>query len=103
VNTTQAIKEEIDYFKVQNIKGKFLKNIFNALMSISPTSIDSKRAFFMAESFCKKIRFRLEDETLNVLCLLGYFNNKKLTPNQFLNYLNLRITIKMKHKQLHTV
>ena len=60
----------MDYFESVKVKGKYLGLAFEYLSTIQPTSVESERAFSAAGLFCTKKRSRLNDETLDALCLL---------------------------------
>ena len=47
--------------------------LYESLLSIAPTSVESERAFSAAALFCTKIRTSLSDSTLNVLCYLKHY------------------------------
>ena len=66
----KIIKREMEYFETVNVRGKYLGRAFEYLSTIQPTSVESERAFSVAGLFCTKIRSRLNDETLDALCLL---------------------------------
>lgn len=67
------IKTEIKQLFEQSSKGKFMTVLYESLLSIAPTSVESERAFSAAGLFCTKIRSALSDPTLNVLCFLRYY------------------------------
>ena len=67
------IKTEIKQLFEQSCKGKFMTVLYESLLSIAPTSVESERAFSAAGLFCTKIRSALSDLTLNVLCFLRYY------------------------------
>ena len=85
---TRSIKKEIPFFETNGIRGKYLTLIYNYLLSIQPTSVESERAFSVAGctrirsrmvnsvNICTRIRSRMGDNSLNNLCFLrSYINN----------------------------
>jgi len=64
------LKQELEYFRQQKIRGKFIQIVFDYLMTIRPTSVDSERIFSGSGLFCKKLRTKLGDSTLNILSFL---------------------------------
>lgn len=70
----KTLRAEFTYLETEGLKGKFLTMLFEALSTVRPTSVDSERAFSVSGNFVTKIRSRMEDDTLNVLCILkDYF------------------------------
>lgn len=52
--------------------------LFNALLTVRPTSVESERVFSVTGQFVNKIRNRLSDESINALSVLqNYFLNQK--------------------------
>lgn len=75
----KKIKEEIYTFKKEGRRGKLLEGLYQALLTVPPTSVESERAFSTSSKFCTKIRNRLSDEVLNALSVLKhYYNNNKV-------------------------
>lgn len=50
-NIGAIIKKEIQFFKDEGIRGKYLSLPFETLKSVCPTSVDSERAFSTAGLF----------------------------------------------------
>ena len=72
------IQKEMVLFENGGTRGDFLQRAYDFLMTIKPTSVESERAFSVAGLFAIKIRSRLGDETLDVLCFLKtYFKNNQ--------------------------
>uniref|UniRef100_T1IEH5 Dimer_Tnp_hAT domain-containing protein n=1 Tax=Rhodnius prolixus TaxID=13249 RepID=T1IEH5_RHOPR len=61
----QKIKDEITFFEKTETKGTYLQNVYDFLMTIVPTSVESERAFSAAGYICTKIRSSLDDETID--------------------------------------
>ena len=73
----KVIKQELAYFEVEHIRGKYLQLVYDCLMSIPPTSVESERAFSAAGLLCTKIRSSLSDKTFDSLTFLrAYFKGK---------------------------
>ena len=54
----------------------FLQVLYDALLTIPPTSVESERAFSVFGYFCNKIRCRLQTATINALIFLRqYYKN----------------------------
>lgn len=67
------------YFKIAEGTGqrsKELENLYQALLTIQPTSTNSERAFSTSGNFMTKIRSRLNTDTLNALVFLKFYFNK---------------------------
>jgi hAT family C-terminal dimerisation region len=69
-NWTNAVKKEMLEFDKSRVRGKYLQKVYEALLTIKPTSVESERAFSSAGYICNKIRSRMNDETLDILCFL---------------------------------
>ena len=50
-----------------------LEQLYQALITIKPTSVDCERVFSVAGNFCTKIRSKLGAETLSNLVFLKYY------------------------------
>lgn len=75
-NLDILIRKEINYFESGGLKGTYLQFVYNALMTIVPTSVEAERAFSAAGHIVCKVRSRLADETINTLTFLrSYFQN----------------------------
>jgi len=72
----QKIKDEISFFEKTGTRGTYLQNVYDFLMTIVPTSVESERAFSAAGYICTKIRSSLDDETIDCLCFLRAYYNK---------------------------
>ena len=74
----EDIKQEMNLFEATKKPSTKLELLFNALLSIPPTSVEVERAFFAAGLFVTKMRSRLRDKSLNALTFLRsyYMKNK---------------------------
>jgi len=65
-----VVKNELDYFRQENVRGKYIQMVFDYLMTIRPTSVEPERIFSGVGLFCTKIRSSLGDKTLDKLSFL---------------------------------
>lgn len=69
-----VIKKELAIFEVEGNRGKNLDRCYDSLNSIPPTSVESERVFSGCGKIATKIRSRLSDKSLDILCFLrSYF------------------------------
>ena len=82
---TKIVNNEIIILERENRRSKYLNLVYNNLLTIKPTSVESERAFSVAGIICTKIRSNLSDDTLDTICMLrAHFikeNKKKRTLN----------------------
>ena len=65
-------------FEATEKRPRKLKQLFKALLSILPTSVEAERAFSAAVLLTTKLRGRLNDKSVNALCFLGsHYNYEK--------------------------
>lgn len=76
-STKKMLKDELDYFERTGIRGPTLELIYNALMLILPTSLESDRAFSTAGWIKNKVRSTMGDNFLNFLTILNKFFRQK--------------------------
>ena len=76
---TNLVKNEMALFEKNSSKRpQNLERLYNALMTIPPTSIESERNFSTTTFFGTKIRSRLDDITLGALVFLkSYYKKNK--------------------------
>jgi len=73
-----AIRSEIAVFKANGTRGRSLQLVYGHLLSIPPSSVEAERAFSAAGILCKKVRSRLSDKSLDMLCFLcSYYTQQK--------------------------
>lgn len=70
------LKQEFILYKNTGKRTENLQKIYNALLSIKPTSTDVERVFSTCTTFCSKLRSRLSDKSLNALVFLKFYYNK---------------------------
>jgi hypothetical protein len=64
------IKREMALFEGGGSRGYYLQQTYDALKVISPTTVESERAFSSAGYLCNKVRSSMNDNTLDSLCFL---------------------------------
>ena len=69
----KVIKQEMDLFEATRKRPTKLELLFNALLSIPPTSVEAERAFSAAGLFVTKLHSHLSDKSLNALTFLHQF------------------------------
>ena len=75
-NLHHIIQNEMDLFRKTGTRSKYLTLLLEALDSIPPTSVESKRVLSAAGLFITKIRSRSSNDALDSLCFLkSYFRN----------------------------
>ncbi|XP_073817273.1 zinc finger BED domain-containing protein 4-like [Musca autumnalis] len=73
-----SLKQEFKYLEGSGKVTDNLQCLFDALLTIRPSSVESERIFSLAGIFVNKIRNRLSDETINALSVLKtYFSSKQ--------------------------
>ena len=73
-NLQSTITKEMNLFEAGGTRGFHLELVYQYLMTISPTSVESERVFSSAGYLCNKVRSSLSDETLSELSFLrSYF------------------------------
>lgn len=76
-NLAKVIKQELTLFQNVGTRGFHLTKVYNYLLMIKPTSVESERAFSSSGYFCNKLRTRLNDGTLDHLSSLRTFFQTK--------------------------
>jgi hypothetical protein len=68
------VGRELDLFRATGQRGIVLNLLYQALLTIPPTSVEAERAFSASGLFLTKLLSRLSDETLcKVTMLRSYF------------------------------
>jgi hypothetical protein len=65
-----SIDKEFVVFGATGARTPNLELLYNAMLTIPPTSVESERAFSAAGLFVTKLRCRLSDKSVNSLCVL---------------------------------
>ncbi|XP_073834402.1 uncharacterized protein [Musca autumnalis] len=67
-------RKELALYEVSKSRTKRLDYLYDALLSIKPTSVECERTFSIAGNFCTKKRNRMSSDLLNALVVLkSYF------------------------------
>ena len=71
-NNVSSIKKEMSIFeKINKRSGSHLfEQMYNALLTIPPSSVEAEKCFSAAGLFVTKLRTSLNDETIDLLCFL---------------------------------
>lgn len=72
-----AIKTEMAVFEANSVRGRSLELVYNYLMTIPPASVESERAFSAAGTLCSRVRSRLDDRSLDALCIIRAFYRRQ--------------------------
>lgn len=73
-----AIRTEMAVFEANGTRGRSLQLVYGYLLSIPPSSVEAERAFSAAGILCTKVRSRLSDKSLDMLCFLrSYYTQQK--------------------------
>lgn len=72
-----AIKAEMALFSSSGTRGRCLQTAYSWLLTIPPTSVEAERAFSAAGIFCTKLRSRLSDNSIDTLCFLRAYYQKR--------------------------
>ena len=69
-NKDKHLAKEFDLFDATGQRTTNIYLLLDALKSITPTSVESERSFSAAGLFVTKLRTRLSDRSVDLLCLL---------------------------------
>ena len=76
-NLPTMLKYEITVAEETGKRGYYLNKVYQMMLTIPATSVEAERTFSSCAYLCNKLRSRLNDETLDVLCFIRN-NLKKL-------------------------
>ena len=71
--SSNKIEKDFKYVEANGIRTNSLEKLYNALLTIQPTSTASERVFSISGNFMTKIRSQLNMQTLNGLVFLKYY------------------------------
>lgn len=75
----EIILTELQLFEKSEKKQFNLEFVYNSILSVPGTSVESERAFSAAGYFCNKFRSNFSDQTLDMVCTLrSYFQTNNL-------------------------
>jgi hypothetical protein len=73
-----VVKQEMAIYENSGRRGPVLNKVFDALMSVKPTSVDVERVFSSCTNICSSNRSRLRDDTFDALSFLrSFFQQQK--------------------------
>lgn len=72
----KVLKSEFVLYKNTNQRTSNLQKLYDALLTIKPTSTDVERVFSSATFYCTKIRSNLADVSLNALVFLKFWKQR---------------------------
>jgi len=64
------VQMECEVFEASGKQPANLQILYEALLTIQPTSVEAERAFSACEIFVTKLRYRLQDFTIDALCFI---------------------------------
>ena len=64
----RMVEKECEVFEASGIRPANLHALYEALLTIQPTSVEAERAFSACGLFVTKLRSRLHDSTIDALC-----------------------------------
>jgi hAT family C-terminal dimerisation region len=67
---SKMLTQEMNFLEKTKTLGPHLQKIYNMLITIKSSSVESERAFSSSAHIVTKIRCRLQDRTLDLLCFL---------------------------------
>ena len=74
--TSLTLTQDIKMFEATRKRTEHLEMLFQCLMSVKPTSVESERTFSTGGGFCTKVRSRMSDATLSALVFLKKYFEK---------------------------
>ena len=66
----RMVQKECEVFEASGIRPANLQTLYEALLTIQPTSVKAERAFSACGPFVTKLRTRLHDSTIDKLCFI---------------------------------
>ena len=66
----RMVQKECEVFEASGIRPANLQTLYEALLTIQPTSVEAERAFSACGLFVTKLRYRLHDSTIDALCFI---------------------------------
>ena len=64
------VKKEMSFFEATKKRQENLQKLFNALLTVKPTSVEPEKTFSAMGLFATKLRSQLGDETLDALIVM---------------------------------
>ena len=72
---SSSLKYELNIAEQTGKRGVLLEKVYQMLLTVPPTSVESERIFSSCAYLCNRFRSSLSDRSLNTLCFIR--NNKK--------------------------
>ena len=66
----RMVQKECEVFEASGIRPANIQTLYEALLTIQPTSVETERAFSVCGLFVIKLRSRLHDSTIDALCFI---------------------------------
>ena len=66
----RLVQTECEVFEASRVQPANLQTLYEALLTIQPTSVEAERAFSACGLFVTKLRSRLLDSTIDALCFI---------------------------------
>ena len=64
------VQKECEVFEASGIRPANLQTLYEALLTIQPTSVEAERVFSACGLVVTKLRSRLHDSTIDALCFI---------------------------------
>ena len=77
----RMVQKKCEVFEASGIRPANLQTLYEALLTIQPTSVEAERAFSACGLFVIKLRSRLHDSTIDALCFIRNALQKQCTLN----------------------
>lgn len=88
-----SLKKELKLFEASGTQTQGIEILYNALLTIQPTSVESERVFSTTGTIVNKIRNRLSDETINALTVLKSYFFFKICNILLYSYFNIIVVV----------
>ena len=83
-HVSSSLVPDFKMFEATRKRTEKLDALFQALMTVKPTSVESERAFSLGGSFCTKVRSRMSSGTLSALVSLKmYFKRQTVSASMW--------------------
>ena len=66
----RMVRRECEVFEASGSRPANLQTLYEALLTIQPTSVEAEKAFSACGLFVTKLRFHLHDSTIDALCFI---------------------------------
>ena len=69
---SSSLKYELNIAEQTGRRGNLLEKVYQMLLTVPPTSVESEKVFSSCSYLCNKFRSSLSDKSLNILCLIRH-------------------------------